>query len=77
MLRRYEPEISSFLRAQLRDAHVFFDIGAATGRYSRLGLKVMKQGTMVAFEANPDARGQLERLNIEVMPSLWEPRMEP
>jgi FkbM family methyltransferase len=68
MLRRYEPEITRFLRTQLRDAHVFFDIGAAAGRYSRLGMRVMKQGTVVAFEPNPEVRGRLERLNIDVMP---------
>lgn len=54
-LGRYEPETATFLSRHLRSSHVFFDIGAHTGYYTRLALRLMDEDAMVvAFEPDPE-----------------------
>jgi FkbM family methyltransferase len=67
-LGRYEIETARFLKAALRDADVFYDVGAATGYFSRFALHTMRHGTVVAVEPNPDAIARLKRLPIRVVP---------
>jgi FkbM family methyltransferase len=68
MLRNYEPEVTRFLRAHLRHASVFYDVGAANGQFSRLALRTMNKGIVIAFEPNPAAVPALERLAVQVVP---------
>lgn len=47
---RYEPAVTRFLREHLAGAHAFFDVGAHTGYFTRLALRAMPDGVVVAFE---------------------------
>jgi FkbM family methyltransferase len=61
-LGRYEPEVATFLARHLRSCRAFVDIGASTGYYTRIALTLMESdGTVVAFEPDPDAAARLRR----------------
>jgi FkbM family methyltransferase len=68
-LGRYEPEVTAFLAKHLRSCRVFFDVGASTGYYTRVALKLMDQeGAIIAFEPDPTAVGRLRQ-------ALSDPRL--
>ncbi|TMK97997.1 MAG: FkbM family methyltransferase [Actinobacteria bacterium] len=51
---RYEPRVTSFLAENLRSCRVFFDIGASTGYYTRIALRLMDPTSrIVALEPDP------------------------
>jgi FkbM family methyltransferase len=55
MLGRYEPTVAAFVRDAVRDAHIFIDVGAHRGFFTRVALRAMPpDGKVVAFE--PDNR---------------------
>lgn len=57
----YEREVSRFLAVRLQAASVFYDVGAFTGYYSRMALRLMRPGGCVAaFEPDADARAALK-----------------
>ncbi len=61
-LGRYEPEVTAFLAERLRPARVFFDVGAHTGYYTRIALKLMDaESRVVAFEPDHDAAARMRR----------------
>lgn len=60
---RYEWTVARFLRAHLCDARVFFDVGAHTGYFSRLALRTMLEGLVVAFEPDIAWHGELQKLD--------------
>jgi len=65
-LGRYEQEVARFLAHSLQGRAVFFDVGASTGYFVRLAIRTMPpDGTIVAFEPDPLARGELEQLRAQ------------
>lgn len=71
MAGRYERPVARFLQENLRTSGVFFDVGAHTGYFTRLALRVMPQdGRVVAFEPDRNclrklkAIGQAQRVTL-------------
>lgn len=66
-LGRYEWPVVRFLRAHLAAANVFFDIGAHTGYFTRLALRTMPDGLIVAFEPDDALHQELAGLGGRVI----------
>lgn len=70
-LGRYEWTVARFLRDHLIDARRFFDVGANTGYFTRLALRTMRDGVVVAFEPDPawhEALSSLDPRRVELRP---------
>jgi len=63
MAGRYERPVARFLQENLRTSGVFFDVGAYTGYFTRIALRVMPQdGRVVAFEPDRNCQKKLKAI---------------
>jgi FkbM family methyltransferase len=71
MAGRYERPVARFFQESLRTSEVFFDVGAHTGYFTRLALRVMpKDGRVVAFEPDRACFEKLKAVGHEQRVSL-------
>ncbi len=72
-LGRYEPDVTGFIARRMRGSRVFFDVGAHTGYYTRVALRLMPpDASVVAFEPDPAAAGRLRAALIDPRLSVRE-----
>jgi FkbM family methyltransferase len=62
--REWEPEIEGFLRTQLKETDVFFDIGANVGYFTLVAL-CSRVDKVFAFEPNPELQ-EIMLLNLRL-----------